>query len=319
MAPPVPAHRVGCSGTYCLWALPRPGYIHVYDTTGVLTATRANVGSQSQTLLASPLLGEERDLTVAFNGQAASEPTAGGGATLEGSPGRVITEHADLANGTARAVVTTNRRATVVLSASYDPGWRATVNGRPTPTVMVAPALVGVVVGPGVHTVAFSYGGYGSYDALLVLALAVLVVLALAPTVWRRARHGPDGAELLQVALDGVGRALLGPVGVLPGVALGPALAQEVPHLVEGDLEVALARQLLVAQPLADVRLLEALLLRGELADPLHDLLVVHVRSDRRPNATVTGASLPGLRPRCPARSRRRRPRPPCPHRTRPV
>ena len=35
----------------------------------------------------------------------------------------MITEQADLANGAARAVVTTNRRATVVLSASYDPGW----------------------------------------------------------------------------------------------------------------------------------------------------------------------------------------------------
>ena len=35
---------------------------------------------------------------------------------------------------------------------------------------MVAPALVGVDVGPGVHTVKFSYGGYGSYTALFVLA-----------------------------------------------------------------------------------------------------------------------------------------------------
>ena len=85
-----------------------------------------------------------------------------------------MTEHADLENGAARAVVRTTRRATVVLSASYDPGWHATVNGRPAPTVMVAPALVGVVVGPGVHTVAFTYGGYGSYDALFVLALVVL-------------------------------------------------------------------------------------------------------------------------------------------------
>ena len=58
MTPAVPADRVDCSGSYCLWALPRPGYIHVYDTTGVLTATRADVGSQSQTLLASPLLLE---------------------------------------------------------------------------------------------------------------------------------------------------------------------------------------------------------------------------------------------------------------------
>ena len=66
--PPVPADQVTCSGPYCLYALPEPGYIHVYDTTGVLSATRADVGSQSETLLDSPLLIDQRDLTVAFNG-----------------------------------------------------------------------------------------------------------------------------------------------------------------------------------------------------------------------------------------------------------
>ncbi len=193
MAAPVQADKVGCSGDYCLWALPDPGYIHVYDTTGELTATRADVGSQSTTLLDSPLLGAQRDLTVAFNGQAASPPTALDAAALRGSPGRVVVQHADLENGAARAVVRTNRRATVVLSASYDPGWHATVNGRPAPTIMVAPALVGVVVGPGVHTVTFNYAGYGSYDALFILALAVFVVLAVSPRVWRRVR-GPESA-----------------------------------------------------------------------------------------------------------------------------
>jgi hypothetical protein len=189
MASPVEADKVGCSGDYCLWALPHTGYIHVYDTTGTLTATRADVGSQSTTLLESPLLNEQRDLTVAFNGQEASTPTAPDASSLRGSPGRVITEDADLQNGAARAVVHTTRRATVVLSASYDPGWHATVNGRPTPTVMVAPALVGVVVGPGVHTVSFTYDGYRSYDALFALALVVLVGVAIAPLVWRRRRR----------------------------------------------------------------------------------------------------------------------------------
>jgi hypothetical protein len=190
MAAPVPADKVGCSGDYCLWALPDPGYIHVYDTTGELTATRADVGTQSTELLDSPLLEDQRDLTVAFNGSAAAPPTASRPSALAGSPGRVVVEHADLSNGTAGAVVRTNRRATVVLSASYDPGWRATVNGRPAPTVMVAPALVGVVVGPGVHRVTFSYGGYGSYVALFVLALVVLALVAVAPLVWRRLGRG---------------------------------------------------------------------------------------------------------------------------------
>jgi uncharacterized membrane protein YfhO len=95
----------------------------------------------------------------------------------------VVVEHANLDQGHAGAVVKTNRRATVVLSASYDPGWKATVDGRPEPTVMVAPALVGVVIGPGVHTVTFAYGGYGSYVPLVVLAVLVFAILGFGPTL----------------------------------------------------------------------------------------------------------------------------------------
>jgi hypothetical protein len=189
---PVPADKVGCSGPYCLWSLPNAGYIHVYDTTGILHATRADVGTQSTTLLDSPLLNQQRDLTVAFNGGTAATPTAPDGAGAQGSPGHVVAQEADLANGTARAVVHTTRKATVVLSASYDPGWHATVNGQPERTVMVAPALVGVVVGPGTHAVIFSYGGYGSYPVLFVLALLVFVALTVWTTVNTRGRRRRD-------------------------------------------------------------------------------------------------------------------------------
>jgi hypothetical protein len=106
---------------------------------------------------------------------------------LHGPPGRVLVEHATLAQGQVSTVVTAHRRATVVLSASYDPGWRATVDGHPAPTVMVAPALVGVDVGPGVHSVTFRYGGYGSYVPLFVLALVVLAALGVGTFFgWRR-------------------------------------------------------------------------------------------------------------------------------------
>jgi hypothetical protein len=188
-SPPVPAEQVRCVSDYCLWALPDPGYIHVYDTTGVLEATRADVGTQSVPLLDSPDLADQRDKTVAFNGGSASPPTAPGGTSLSGSPGHVVAEHSNLAQGNASAVVKSNRRATVVLSASYDPGWTVTVNGHPEPTVMVAPALVGVDVGPGVHTVRFSYGGYGGYTLLFLLALVVFLALAVGPSLWRRHRR----------------------------------------------------------------------------------------------------------------------------------
>ena len=131
MSPPVRASKVGCSGQYCLWSLPQAGYIHVYDTTGVLEATRANVGTQSESLLESALPDEDRDLTVAFNGSKAATPTAPDATALIGAPGHVVIQSANLANGRARAVVSTKRRATVVLSASVRPGLDG--HGRRTP------------------------------------------------------------------------------------------------------------------------------------------------------------------------------------------
>ena len=190
-SPEVPATQVRCAGNYCLWALPDPGYFHVYDTKGVLEATRADVGTQSVPLLDSgAAVGPSATRRSRSTAGPASPPTAPEGAALIGSPGHVVVEHASLAQGSASAVVKTNRRATVVLSASYDPGWTVTVDGHPEPTVMVAPALVGVDVGPGSHTVRFSYGGYGRYNLLFLLALLVFVALAAGPSLWRRYRRG---------------------------------------------------------------------------------------------------------------------------------
>jgi hypothetical protein len=65
---------------------------------------------------------------------------------------------------------------------------------------MVAPALVGAVVGPGAHTVSFSYAGFGAYDALFALALVVFALLALAPVVWRRVRPSTGSGQSTRMA-----------------------------------------------------------------------------------------------------------------------
>ena len=67
----------------------------------------------------------------------------------------------------------------VLLSASFDPGWQAFVDGRPAVTEMVAPALVGVGVKPGVHTVRFVYRGFPDYLQLLVLSASAFVALVV--------------------------------------------------------------------------------------------------------------------------------------------
>ncbi len=188
--PPVPAGMVACLSNYCLWRLPSSGYVHMYDTTGILTATRADVGTQSVPLLRSNFPSENRALTVAFNGQRAAPVTAQRQEDLSGAPGRVAAERDDIAAGHVRATVAVRRTSVVVLSASFDPGWSVTVDGRAAPAIMIAPALVGVTVSPGVHRVEFHYVGFGSYDQLWILSIAALALVALGPTLWRSIRQG---------------------------------------------------------------------------------------------------------------------------------
>ena len=81
-----------------------------------------------------------------------------------------------------------------MLSASYDPGWTATVNGRRRPARMVAPALVAVDVPAGTDHVVFRFDGYGDYPALLVLSGLTLAMIAAAPGSTPR-RNTPSSAH----------------------------------------------------------------------------------------------------------------------------
>jgi len=76
-----------------------------------------------------------------------------------------------------------------VLSASYDPGWTATVNGRQRPIRMVAPALVAVDVPAGTDHVLFRFRGYGGYPALFTLSGLTLVLAAVGPASVAYARR----------------------------------------------------------------------------------------------------------------------------------
>ena len=77
--------------------------------------------------------------------------------------GSVDSSSANLADGWLSTKVTMARAGTVLLSVSYDPGWHAWVDGAEVPTEMLAPALVGVSLGPGTHDVVFRYIGFRWY------------------------------------------------------------------------------------------------------------------------------------------------------------
>ena len=196
MRPPVRARPVMRSGPYRLWTIAGTGYVQTGRIIGAISADRTNVGIRSIPLLHSGLAAKGAYLGVRW-GAGGDE---GAAARLPRPPTRSLAgvtgaSQANLADGTASATVRMRRPGVAVLSASYDPGWTATVDGRPQPTRIVAPALVGVDVPAGASTVVFRYHGYGGYPWLLALCGITLVVTAFAPAGVRRARRrGPRAA-----------------------------------------------------------------------------------------------------------------------------
>jgi hypothetical protein len=198
--PPVRARLAMRSGPYRLWTIDGAGYVQVGQIVGVTSANRTNVGARSVRLLHSGLAADGAYLGVKYG-------VDGGGdgrlpAVRSQSPaGAVRVERADLDDGEAAATVRMRRPGVVVLSASYDPGWTATVNGRRRPTQIVAPALVAVDVPAGTDHVVFRFRGYGDYPELLALSGLTLAMIAAVPVCvrcarWRRDANGaPRAAE----------------------------------------------------------------------------------------------------------------------------
>jgi hypothetical protein len=162
-----------------VYELPADSYFQVTDTTGSITASRADIGSRTRPYLRSALPGAGRYLTVAYAGARAAPPTRPRD-EASGPAGTVLASRAELADGTASALVRLRRRAVVLLSASFDPGWSVTVDGHRAAVQMVTPALAGVAVPSGSHRITFSYTGFDGYPELLALAALALLSVAVA-------------------------------------------------------------------------------------------------------------------------------------------
>jgi hypothetical protein len=192
--PPVPARLAMRSGPYCLWTVNGDGYLQAGQITGHIAANRTNIGTRSIPVLDSGLAADGAYVSVSYGSSGGADdrlPTAGS----KPSAGVVGAESTDLDVGEASATVRMSRPGVVVLSASYDPGWTATVNGRRQPTLMVAPALVAVDVPAGTDHVVFSFHGYGDYPELLLLGGLTLALLAVAPLCLRRAKRRRLGPQ----------------------------------------------------------------------------------------------------------------------------
>jgi hypothetical protein len=178
LRPPVRATLIMVRRVYSLWELPSVGYISTARAVGTEVEDRADVGLESVPFLRSDLPNEGRTLLVDWPGSRGPTPVSMPPSSGSGPAGQVVSQHAQLDRGTAESVVRMRQPGLVVLSASFDPGWQVVVDGRAAAPVMVAPALVAVRVGPGIHRVAFHYVGFVYYMPLLLLA-----ALALAATL----------------------------------------------------------------------------------------------------------------------------------------
>jgi hypothetical protein len=176
--PPVPARLELRADRYSLWTLPGAGgALHAGTVLSTLSADRSDIGSRSIPLLNSRLAQAGDYLRVAYGQPGDREPRLP--QPSPATPAGTVLEQSDtLQQGLAAARVRMRQAGVVVLSASFDPGWTATVDGRTVRTEMVAPALVATTVPSGTHRIVFRYRGWPDYPLLFGLAAAALFALA---------------------------------------------------------------------------------------------------------------------------------------------
>ncbi len=175
--PPVPATLVAKDGAYALWRVDDVGYMDVVDTIAPIVANRTNIGQQMSSFLSSGLIAKKMFPTVSFGGRPAAAPTLGPNRLPADAPGTVSSVTASPADGVFSGQVEAARPAVVLLKASFDPRWTATVDGVSAPTQMLAPGFVGVAVPAGHHGVTFAYRSYPLYWLWLATAAVGLLVL----------------------------------------------------------------------------------------------------------------------------------------------
>ena len=104
-----------------------------------------------------------------------------------------MSETADPADGKFGGSVEMDRPGVVLFKVSYDPRWKATVDGEPVEAQMLSPALVGVPVPEGEHDVALEYQPYPLTGPLVLVGICAIAGLWY---VERRRRRAQDASPV---------------------------------------------------------------------------------------------------------------------------
>jgi uncharacterized membrane protein YfhO len=73
-----------------------------------------------------------------------------------------------------------NCKGMVILTDSWFPGWRATIDGKPAPILKAYGAFRGVVVGEGDHTIEMLYRPWSVFIGAAMSGSAVIYALFMA-------------------------------------------------------------------------------------------------------------------------------------------
>lgn len=209
-APKVPADLIDRRAGLGLWEIEgAPSYLRVVQTQGpAISADRNTLATRGSNVLYGSGPRDGVYVPVAFAGTEAANPT---GVDPDFS-GEVLDIEAIPEDGRFSGTVRASSPAVVVLSASFDPRWTATVDGREEPVQMLAPALPGVRIDPGEHRVSFVYRPIGGYWLRILLGAILLVGVGYAARRFGAAVPSPVPEEDTRPAADG-GRPSGGPDG----------------------------------------------------------------------------------------------------------
>ncbi len=202
--PPAFARPLAVYGPHHLYQVATSGYFDLVDSDQVWYGDRSDWFPAIQAWIQSGWVEARQHPRIVFG-----SPPAGGASArpLDEAPGALANQTPprrgacgqildERVGGNRYAVeFRADRACWLLFKGSFHPGWRASLDGQPAPTHMLAPSFVGLAVAPGRHRVELVYEPGGLRAWLRLVGLGGLLLAALAE--WQRERWEARAARAL--------------------------------------------------------------------------------------------------------------------------
>ena len=185
------AVQIQSLGAWTLWSVRTSGYLRVVDTGPAIVADQKTLGVATTDFLLGNAGGDGLVPLIAYAGKASGPPTRFDGVAQSTPPGVVTVQFGRPDEGVFGGRVNLSRPGVVMLKASFDPHWQATVDGKRVETQMLAPSFVGVPVPAGQHTIEFKYQSFKWTWVLVLFGALALIALAIVPRRLEQRRGAP--------------------------------------------------------------------------------------------------------------------------------